>query len=442
MQTGASNIASARASAKKPSSRLSASKSAPNIAAPGLPVETGFKVAGQSGLGNADSFRSEDLWGEKTEDESKPEIEAKGMREGATGGTTSNKNGYYYGGVWHPRVDHTVTKMHETQKELHDMGRKDKRYKGFFPPARNVDERRRVAATWNQKLLPTSRHWETTQQAAAKGEHDELYYFLDEMEAKKDAAEKGHDFHSFNKCRKQLADLAIQRYGSVSDMFREFDDDKDSHVTLEEFSMALKKRNLEPMFSREQQRILFSYLDKDSSDALELSEFVKFFEERDPKENVALENTDKKKVKAFTPRVQRIKDAIVMKLHQRRRNAKLLDGSEYATTQLLNAFRHIDADGSGELNKQELIKALGPSCLNLDASSDDIGLLMDAMDVNHDGQVNFSEFTKFLEVHDIDPGYNPVSTCKCGLTNCSSSLMSFFFFSFFVYSSLMVDNAF
>ena len=40
------------------------------------------------------------------------------------------------------------------------------------------------------KIAPNIEALETTQQAAAKGEHDELYYFLDQMEAKKDAAEK------------------------------------------------------------------------------------------------------------------------------------------------------------------------------------------------------------------------------------------------------------
>lgn len=244
-------------------------------------------------------------------------------------------------------------------------------------------------------------------QAAAKGEYDDAYYFFDRMEAKKDLQEEGHDFHSFNKARNKLAELAVVKYGSISNMFREFDDDKSGQISLDEFSKAMKKRNLEPMFSREAQRVLFSYLDKDSSDSLELQEFVKFFDEPDAREG-EVDKVDLTTVKKLSPRLQRIKDSLVEKLHSRRRNAKLLDGMEYATQQLLNTFRHIDEDGSGELDVKELHKALGPSYLNLDMTTADVNHLMKEMDVNHDGRVNFKEFIKFLEVHDIDPGYNPV----------------------------------
>ena len=283
-------------------------------------------------------------------------------------------------------------------------------------------------------MLPSARHWKTESQAAAEGEYDDSYYFLERMEEKKEAAEAGHDFHSFHKARKKLEELAVIKYGSVANMFREFDDDKSGQISLDEFSKAMKKRNLEPMFSREAQRILFGYLDKDSSDTLELQEFVKFFDEPDPRQgrvdDALTTFADNKKL---SPRLQRIKDSLVEKLHNRRRNAKLLDGMEYATQQLLNAFRHIDEDGSGELNVKELHKALGPSYLNLDMSKEEVNYLMTAMDVNHDGSVSYKEFIKFLEVHDIDPSYTPVSLAQVLLVvvlHGSFSFLPFFLFFF------------
>jgi hypothetical protein len=64
-------------------------------------------------------------------------------------------------------------------------------------------------------------------------------------------------------------------------------------------------------------------------------------------------------------RISKIKDRVTDKLFARRRGAKLLEGSEYATEQLLEAFRHMDPDLSGFIAKDKLVEVFGPKMLNL-----------------------------------------------------------------------------
>jgi hypothetical protein len=56
---------------------------------------------------------------------------------------------------------------------------------------------------------------------------------------------------------------------------------------------------------------------------------------------------------------------------------------------------------------EEIANALGEKHLNLGVADSEVKELVRAMDPNRDGEVSYKEFIKFMDVHDIDPDYNP-----------------------------------
>ena len=73
----------------------------------------------------------------------------------------------------------------------------------------------------------------------------------------------------------------------------------------------------------------------------------------------------------------------------------------------MKTFHNIDEDMSGQLSKKEMLAAMGPDHMNLGMKPGDMEALLKAMDTDGDGSVSYKEFVKYLEVHDIDPDYNP-----------------------------------
>ena len=59
-----------------------------------------------------------------------------------------------------------------------------------------------------------------------------------------------------NKARERLAQLALHKYGGVRQMFECLDRNNDKELSLDEFSHALKRRNLEKLFPRRAARVL------------------------------------------------------------------------------------------------------------------------------------------------------------------------------------------
>ena len=244
---------------------------------------------------------------------------------------------------------------------------------------------------------------------------------IDQNRKRKADLKARHDAYVFDKARAKLEMLAINKYGSVQKMFEEFDDDGSGTISLDEFSAALVKRHLEPLFPREQQRVIFERIDDDHSEQIDIDEFLGCFKkEQSENANHAAdaaakaddfmtrathhETTAKKKL---PPEVQAIKDKLIEKIFNKRRGNKLLDSQHHNTEYLLTTFQQFDADFSGKLSHNEIVRAVGPRGLNLGLKEEEIIKLVRCMDENRDGEVSYKEFIKFLEVHDIDPDYNP-----------------------------------
>ena len=120
VQTGSSNKASAR-SARSARSNISKSKSTP------VQPETRAGAFGE-GL----SFRSEEEFEAKPQDDDSKRETARGQRTGFM----DDKKGYFFEGSWHPRQDHTNMETHKVAVKLEELGNKDRRYKvkGFPRP--------------------------------------------------------------------------------------------------------------------------------------------------------------------------------------------------------------------------------------------------------------------------------------------------------------------
>ena len=297
------------------------------------------------------------------------------------------------------------------------------RSKAFAKVTRPSELRNRIAATWEQSVLPHTDTWQTTQNelAIAGLEPSADGDLIDQNRQRKEDLKARHDAYVFDKARAKLEMLAINKYGSVQKMFEEFDDDGSGTISLDEFSAALVKRHLEPLFPREQQRVIFERIDDDHSEQIDIDEFLGCFKkEQSENANHAAdaaakaddfmtrathhETTAKKKL---PPEVQAIKDKLIEKIFNKRRGNKLLDSQHHNTEYLLTTFQQFDADFSGKLSHNEIVRAVGPRGLNLGLKEEEIIKLVRCMDENRDGEVSYKEFIKFLEVHDIDPDYNP-----------------------------------
>ena len=128
-------------------------------------------------------------------------------------------------------------------------------------------------------------------------------------------------------------------------MFKMFDYDGSGTVSLDEFSRGLKRRNLEPLFSREQQRVLFQHIDKDGNEELDVHEFMQFLDEPGPLDSSRSTMSrfgrppPKKKDRKMHPAVQRVKDMIVDRLVARRRFHKFDDDQKVNSEYLVQVFR-------------------------------------------------------------------------------------------------------
>ncbi|GMI32846.1 hypothetical protein TeGR_g15298, partial [Tetraparma gracilis] len=115
----------------------------------------------------------------------------------------------------------------------------------------------------------------------------------------------------------------------------------------------------------------------------------------------------KKDTKKMHPAVQRVKDMIVDRLVARRRFHKMDDSQRVNSEYLIQVFKQWDEGMSGFLTPDEFCNAIGERHLNLGVSQQDMKLVLDEVDADHNGEISYKEFAKFLQVHDIDPEYNP-----------------------------------
>jgi hypothetical protein len=118
----------------------------------------------------------------------------------------------------------------------------------------------------------------------------------------------------------------------------------------------------------------------------------------------------KKDTKKMHPAVQRVKDMIVDRLVARRRFHKMDDSQRVNSEYLIQVFKQWDEGMSGFLTPDEFCNAIGERHLNLGVSQQDMKLVLDEVDADHNGEISYKEFAKFLQVHDIDPEYGAART--------------------------------
>jgi len=121
-------------------------------------------------------------------------------------------------------------------------------------------------ATWGPTTVPRpgrtwiseSQQMQTTLRDAeeiAANESDE-FEVIEREKARKAFMINAQNERVTNKARERLAQLALHKYGGVRQMFECLDRNNDKELSLDEFSHALKRRNLEKLFPRRAARVL------------------------------------------------------------------------------------------------------------------------------------------------------------------------------------------
>lgn len=142
---------------------------------------------------------------------------------------------------------------------------------------------------------------------------------------------------------------------------------------------------MELLFPRDEQRVLFNFIDRNQSGELDINEFKSFFSVDScgldcmPRDILASGQPSTSPQSSTSPankkldlKLVKIKDHLTEKIFAKRRCTKMSEGREYASQQLLEAFRQMDTDMSGYLTRDELYHALGPKYLNLGITRADV----------------------------------------------------------------------
>ena len=252
------------------------------------------------------------------------------------------------------------------------------------PLTQSARNRKLQIATFNKPLMPCPSTWESeTVGKLGKGEYHDNYEYLDNAANKATFIKEENEKIMFGKARRKLYELAQFKFGGIGNMFKMFDYDGSGTVSLDEFSRGLKRRNLEPLFSREQQRILFEHIDKDGNEELDVDEFMQFLDEPGPLDSSRSTMSrygrppTKKPTTKMHPAVQRVKDMIVDRLVARRRYHKFDDDQKVNSLYLIQAFKQWDTGLSGYLTPDEFCDALGEKHLNLGVSDGDMKMVLD-----------------------------------------------------------------
>eukprot|EP00887_Chlorella_sp_A99_P008156 scaffold12.g8156.t1 len=69
---------------------------------------------------------------------------------------------------------------------------------------------------------------------------------------------------------------------------------------------------------------------------------------------------------------------------------------------MMNVFMSFDADGSGNLSRDELQRAL--KILGVQLSAEEVALLTTEIDQNNDGEVSYEEFMSYLMQFEVEEG--------------------------------------
>eukprot|EP00638_Chattonella_subsalsa_P021647 CAMPEP_0117896172 /NCGR_PEP_ID=MMETSP0950-20121206/27096_1 /TAXON_ID=44440 /ORGANISM="Chattonella subsalsa, Strain CCMP2191" /LENGTH=666 /DNA_ID=CAMNT_0005757237 /DNA_START=132 /DNA_END=2132 /DNA_ORIENTATION=+ len=249
--------------------------------------------------------------------------------------------------------------------------------------SQQTQNKSREMAVWTKSLVPTEEIWDTeTRTKVGKGRMNSQQRLLDSTMVKAEIALQQRNKHMVDKARMQLDRIAREKYGSIRGLFRMFDSDQDGRISMEEFSAGLKARNLEKVFPREQQRLVFDHIDSSNDNYVSMNEFTDFFS--GIKEIGSSVPMSPKTSVRNDIELEKMRDKLKQKLVNQKRALKMEDGYSENTTYLINAFRQIDEDQTGFIYYDEFKKALGPQFLNLGLDDRETMKLFESMDLSND----------------------------------------------------------
>jgi len=210
------------------------------------------------------------------------------------------------------------------------------------------------------------------------------------------------------------------RNTNFGEVFRQYNDDGDGGIDLNEFSRMLKMLHMDKFVSDEQTKLIFDYADPDGSGQIDYQEFIKIFAAEDPlnqkREKLGRLKKESRKNRALaakfaTPkerlqakkRISELKERLGQKLLQRLR---ALGGG--ATSQdgraLYRIYKEMDVDGDGVVTYAEFEEMLGPKRFNLGLRQTDVRDLMMVCDPDGDGIIECDEFLKAMLHADDNDG--------------------------------------
>eukprot|EP01029_Cantina_marsupialis_P027812 TRINITY_DN774033_c0_g1_i1.p1 TRINITY_DN774033_c0_g1~~TRINITY_DN774033_c0_g1_i1.p1 ORF type:complete len:845 (-),score=296.42 TRINITY_DN774033_c0_g1_i1:323-2857(-) len=175
--------------------------------------------------------------------------------------------------------------------------------------------------------------------------------------------------------------IKSQRH-SITRGFAAFDVNKDGQISTEEFTTALKQLGL--TFSPEQTQRIIEFVDKDNSGTIEYEEFVSAFKVTDVGIGTRNKTTDRNWQRVV---VQQISNVFFQyKVHMRA------------------AFRMFDKDKSGSISREEFHDAMSAinSLLDSPLSEMQINQLMNALDRDNDGCLDYKEFLGGFKIVDTN----------------------------------------
>lgn len=112
-------------------------------------------------------------------------------------------------------------------------------------------------------------------------------------------------------------------------------------------------------------------------------------------------------------RAEESKQRIVSKMIERRRLEKNNDDPDETEAFILASCKQRDAHLSGKLTREEFGFALGPRWMNLGLNSEDVD---DVIEMSHaeteDGKVDYGCFLKELQIHELEPSYDPIMEAR------------------------------
>lgn len=209
---------------------------------------------------------------------------------------------------------------------------------------------------------------------------------------KKDAS----NIDTFSKTRHQLRHNGAEQFGSVRAMFCAFEPDASGLLSYDQFNRGLKKFGLK--LSDEKQQLVYRWVDKCKSNAIDFSRFNTMFESTvmqspfyDPDNAVRAMKYHEKL--DLTPREAK-RVALLRNQISKAISSQITDaGSQEPNSKfILHAFRRLDHNGDGFLTPQQLQDALGPDYLDTKLNSTEFQEILSIVDSRKVGGVSYNDF--------------------------------------------------